>query len=128
MGREAWPPCADHEETAAAIRWLFHRQTGPRSAVINADDAGARPILEALREAGEQIVVPISGRARTPGGVYVAGGRLVDDIEGNAVPVMELPALDGRDALFAAAAYAAALGLGAAPPAAMASLQSFFLD
>ena len=76
LGREAWPPCADHEETAAAIRWLFHRQTGPRSAVINADDAGARPILDGLREAGEQIVVPISGRARTPGGVYVAGGRL----------------------------------------------------
>ena len=65
--------------------------------------------------------MPISAEASAPGGVYVQGGKLIDDLDGQARPVLdlaEMPRLPGRhNGQNAAASYAAAraLGLDAAP-------------
>ena len=132
LGSGAWPPCATREETVQASRWVFHRQTGPKGAVVSVDSATGREIQADLSAKGEQIVIPVSGRSRTPGGVYVVDGVLYDDIGGTADAVTDLPlspsSLDQGSALLAASVYAAANILNISPPAAMASLRSFFAD
>jgi UDP-N-acetylmuramoylalanine--D-glutamate ligase len=128
LGDGAWPPCATREETVEASRWVFHRQTGPKGAIVNVDNADGRRVHDHLVAKGEQVVIPISGRARTANGVYVAGGILYDDLSGRADAVTELPTgQDGRpmtEPLLAAAAYAAAVVLDIPKHAAMASLRS----
>lgn len=113
-----------------AASWVFHRQTGGRGAIVNVDDPNTRRIASALAEAREQVVVPVSGRARAPGGVYVAGGMLYDDIAGNADAIvgLDLPAgKAGEEAgLMAAAAYASLVVLDVPAHAAMASIRGYF--
>jgi UDP-N-acetylmuramoylalanine--D-glutamate ligase len=132
LGSGPWPPCATREETVTASRWVFHRQTGPKGAVVSVDGATGRQILAELSAKGEQIVIPISGQSRTPGGVYVVDGVLYDDIAGNADAVTDLPldpsAAGQSDGLLAASVYATAIILNISPPAAMASLRSYFID
>lgn len=132
LGDDPWPPADSLAATDAAAAWLFHRQTGPKAAVVNADDSRCRPLLDELAQRAEQILIPVSGRRAAPGGVYVEDGVLYDDLGGKADPVTEL-ATSGdpdraRDGLFSAAAYATAISLGAQPHAVMASIKSFFLD
>lgn len=132
LGTGPWPPCATREETVAASRWVFNRQTGPKGAVVSSDSAAGRQVLGELTAQAGQIVIPVSGKSRTPGGVYVVDGVLYDDIAGNADAITDLP-LDRSpsgqtDALLAAAVYATAVVLDISPPAAMASLRSFFID
>jgi len=130
LGSGAWPPCATREETASASRWVFHRQSGPKGAVVNVDDAEGRRICEELAGRGDQVVIPISGRSRAPNGVYVAGGILYDDLGGRADAITDLPAPSEAHAaktpLLAAAVYAAAVMMDIPKHAAMASLRSFF--
>ena len=132
LGTGAWPPCTTKEETVEAGRWIFHRQTGPKGAIVSADSAGGRQALQDLKAGAEQIVIPVSGHARTPGGIYIVDGVLYDDIAGNADAVTELPvgaSPDGQGmALRAASAYATAVVLDMPRHAAMASLQSYFID
>ncbi|MCP5366156.1 MAG: hypothetical protein H6907_08750 [Hyphomicrobiales bacterium] len=120
-----------------SAKWLFHRQTAPRAAVVSVDDPAARALCDTLMAGGEQRVVPVSARGPVAGGVYVRDGALVDDSEGGAVPVMDLgehETLAGEgDWRAAAAAFAAARAVGVAPPVAMACIRSFpglqaFLD
>lgn len=128
LGAGAWPPCATREETVKASRWVFHRQSGPRGAIVNIDDPDGRLVCDELAAQGDQVVIPISGRSRTSNGVYVAGGVLYDDIGGRADAVTDLPpGEDGKaqtDPLLAAAVYAAAVMLDIPKHAAMASLRS----
>jgi UDP-N-acetylmuramoylalanine--D-glutamate ligase len=53
----------------AAKRLIFHRQTAPRTAVVGIDDEICQRVCRELSDAGEQIVVPISGLGRAAGGV-----------------------------------------------------------
>ena len=113
----------------AAKRLIFHRQTRPRTAVIGVDDETCRGICGQLAQAGEQIVIPVSGSGPAPGGAYVDGGVLTDDTEGGKAPVLDLrevPSLPGRhNWQNAAAAYAACKTLGVQPPVIAACLSSF---
>ncbi|MDH3597882.1 MAG: UDP-N-acetylmuramoyl-L-alanine--D-glutamate ligase, partial [Rhodospirillales bacterium] len=117
------------EGYVAAKRLIFHRQTTPRTAVIGIDDETCRGIRRQLTEAGEQIVIPVSGSGPAPGGVHASGGVLTDDTEGREAPVLDLrevPSLPGRhNWQNAAAAYAACKTLGVQPPVIAACLGSF---
>ena len=112
-----------------AKRLIFHRQTKPRSAVVGVDDATARGIYEDLRAADEQVVIPISGRDRVHGGIYVRDGLLYDDSDGKETRVMDLgpvASLPGEhNWQNAAAAYAACKAVGIEPPVISACLRSF---
>lgn len=112
-----------------AKRLIFHRQTRPRTAVIGVDDAPSRQIHADLRAAGDQVIVPVSGAGACEGGVYALDGILIDDTDGNAVPVFplaEAPALPGaHNGQNAAAAYAACKAIGVEPPVIAACLRSF---
>lgn len=113
----------------AAKKTIFNRQTKPRMAVIGIDDAYARAICGELSAADDQRIVPVSGREAVAGGVYVQDGVLVDDMDGDAVPVMDLKTvatLPGEhNWQNAAAAYAAARGTGVAAHAVMACINSY---
>lgn len=113
----------------AAMRQIFHRQTGTRSAVVSVDDPLSRAVFDDLAGAGEQVVVPISVNGAMPGGVYVSDTMLIDAREGTATPVTDLDEFEayasGAQKLAAAAAYAAAVSSGIEPRVAMACLHSF---
>jgi UDP-N-acetylmuramoylalanine--D-glutamate ligase len=113
----------------AAKRQIFHRQTKPRTAVIGVDDEICRKIYETLRAADEQVVIPVSGAAKCPGGVYVRDGILHDDSDGQDLAIMDLrevPSLPGaHNWQNAAAAYAACKTAGIEPPVIVACLRSF---
>jgi UDP-N-acetylmuramoylalanine--D-glutamate ligase len=117
------------EGYVAAKRLIFHRQTTPRTAVIGVDDETCREIWRQLSEAGEQVVIPVSGGGRAPDGAYVDEGILTDDTEGRRTPVLDLrdvPSLPGRhNWQNAAAAYAACKAIGVQPPVVSACLSSF---
>jgi UDP-N-acetylmuramoylalanine--D-glutamate ligase len=114
----------------AAKRQVFRRQTKPRAAVVGVDDPDSRSVYEDLRNKGDQVVIPISGRVPVAGGVYVEDGVLYDDTEeGEPVPVVDVaqvPTLPGvHNRQNAAAAYAAAKTAGVSPHAIMACIQSY---
>ena len=113
----------------AAKRQIFHRQTKPRTAVVGSDDDICRGMYDTLKAADEQTVIPVSGRTRCPGGVYVLDRVLYDDTDGAAVPAIDLgecPALPGvHNWQNAAAAYAACKAIGVARPVIAACLRSF---
>jgi len=113
----------------AAKKRVFDRQAMPQAAIVGIDDEICRDIHAGLTREARQIVVPISAERAVPGGVYVAGGRLVDDTDGAARPVLEtarLPRLPGaHNAQNLAAAYAAVRQLGVEPERAAASIASF---
>jgi len=113
----------------AAKKLVFHRQTAPRVAIIGVDDAISAAIHRDLAASGEQVVVPISAERAVSGGVYAAGGWLVDDMAGDAAPVVEMAGLARLPGTHnwqnAAAAYAAIRHIGVSREVAAASLQSF---
>ncbi len=113
----------------AAKKSIFHRQTSPRTAVIGIDDEYSARIYEELKAAGEQRVIPISGHSAIDGGVYALDGTLIDDMDGQRTPVMDLrgvPTLPGvHNWQNTAAAYAAARAAGVEPHAVMACINSY---
>ncbi|MFD1625786.1 UDP-N-acetylmuramoyl-L-alanine--D-glutamate ligase [Azospirillum griseum] len=100
----------------AAKSLIFHRQTGPRTAVIGVDDAPSRRICAELTAAADQRIWPISARGPVAGGVYAADGGLIDDTDGRAERVAELAdfpnLLGAHNWQNAAAAYAACKAAG----------------
>lgn len=113
----------------AAKRLIFRRQTDPKTAIIGVDDRYSEGIYEDLADIGDQVIIPISAERRIHGGVYVQNGLLIDDMEGQEVPVCDLsdlPSLQGRhNWQNAAAAYAACKRAGVEPRVIMACLQSY---
>jgi UDP-N-acetylmuramoylalanine--D-glutamate ligase len=96
------------EGYAAAKATIFARQTASDVAVLGQDDAMSR----AMAPRGPARLVPISGHARAPGGVW-AEGRLLRDDAGVIGDLSVTPVLPGaHNAQNAAAAVAAALALG----------------
>jgi UDP-N-acetylmuramoylalanine--D-glutamate ligase len=90
-----------------------------QTAVVGMDDEYSRDICAALAQEGAWRVVPISGRRRIEGGVYVLDGLLYDETSGANGPIVDLRTartLPGtHNWQNAAAAYAAAHAAGAAP-------------
>ena len=113
----------------AAKRMIFHRQTKPRSAVIGVDDDHCRRIFDELKATDDQIIFPVSGSERCPGGVYARGGVLYDDTGGQEIPALDLkevPTLPGtHNWQNAAAAYATCKAIGVEPPVIAACMRSF---
>nr|WP_083854502.1 UDP-N-acetylmuramoyl-L-alanine--D-glutamate ligase [Pseudoroseomonas cervicalis] len=106
---------------AAAKAHLFDRQGGGDLAIIGMDDEwGPR-----FAEGRAARVVPISGHAPQPGGVW-AEGRLLRDDQGPIADLDRAAALPGaHNAQNAAAAVAAALALGLGRAEIAAGLASF---
>ena len=113
----------------AAKKLIFNRQTSPRTAVVGIDDDLGRAVCEELKAAGDAVVVPISGRGRVPGGVYVEDGVLYDGTEGKPLPILDLGSVHDLPGVHnwqnAAAAYAATKAAGVDPRAIMACIQSY---
>jgi UDP-N-acetylmuramoylalanine--D-glutamate ligase len=113
----------------AAKRTIFRRQTSPRFAVIGIDDDVCASIYADLVQAGDQIVIPVSGRGGVQGGVYAQRGGLWDARHGDPVRIASLsdcPALPGaHNAQNAAAAAAVALRIGVPPKTIAEALKSF---
>jgi len=113
----------------AAKRTIFRGQRPDDTAIVGVDDAICAGLWRELAANGPARVVPVSGRQRAAGGVYAEDGRLIDDLDGEAVPVLDLaacPALPGaHNAQNAAAAYAAARALDVPRTAVVAGLRSF---
>jgi len=113
----------------AAKRRVFRGQGAKQTAIIGIDDDICRGIFAELQRAGRQRIVPISVRGVAPGGVYLAGGHLIDDLDGAAKPVLDMkeaPLLPGpHNGQNAAAAYAAARALGCGVAACVDGIKSF---
>ncbi len=113
----------------AAKKLIFHRQTAPRTAVLGVDDDHGRAVYEELKAAGEAVVVPISGRGRVPGGVYVEDGVLYDGTEDEPQRVLDMGSVQALPGVHnwqnAAAAYATTKAAGVNPHAIMACIQSY---
>jgi len=106
---------------AAAKRNIFRHQTSSDTAIIGMDDASGP---EFARHTAAR-VVPVSGSAPQPGGVW-AEGRLLRDARGTLADLGEAPALPGsHNAQNAAAAAAMAMALGLPRAAIAAGLRSF---
>lgn len=112
-----------------AKRAIFHRQTKPRSAVIGVDDETSAAIFRELKAADEQDVIPISGERSVPGGVYVENGTLIDDMDGERIPALDLREIASLPGVHnwqnAAAAYAACRAIAVDAPVIAACLRSF---
>lgn len=113
----------------AAKKQIFRRQSDPRSAIVGVDDEISRAVHDEIKAAGAQVTVPVSARHRVAGGVYVDDGVLVDDMDGQGVPALDLreaETLPGRhNWQNAAAAYAACRRIGIDAPVIAACLRSF---
>jgi UDP-N-acetylmuramoylalanine--D-glutamate ligase len=112
----------------AAKERIFIGQTAKQAAVIGLDDDICKRIADKLATSGHR-VVPISAEHMAPGGVYVAGTNLIDDLEHQQAAVLNLatlPHLPGRhNWQNAAAAFAAARCLGVAAQIAARAIASF---
>jgi UDP-N-acetylmuramoylalanine--D-glutamate ligase len=112
----------------AAKRRIFAHRGAASTAIVGIDGAICRGIADELR-AGPGRVVPISVNERTPGGVYVEGGRLVDATGGQPIAVLDLALAErlpgSHNWQNAAAAYAAARAVGVAVEEAAGAIRSF---
>jgi UDP-N-acetylmuramoylalanine--D-glutamate ligase len=112
----------------AAKERIFAGQTARQAAVIGLDDDICKGIAAKLAASGHR-VIPISAEHPAPGGVYVGGTQLIDDIDRNQAPALDLaalPRLPGRhNWQNAAAAFAASRCLGIAAETAARGIASF---
>lgn len=108
---------------------IFHNQGSGDTAIIGVDSPLMREIYQEQKANKGRKVLPIASEVPAPGGVYVDGGTLIDDIDGKARAVLTLtdaPNLPGsHNAQNIAAAYASARTLGVAAQNIVASIISF---
>jgi UDP-N-acetylmuramoylalanine--D-glutamate ligase len=119
----------DMDGYIAAKKRIFTGQGSGNAAVIGIDDAICRDLAAALRRDGKASVVPVSVNEAVPGGVYIAGGGLVDALDAAPRRIFDLaeaPRLPGlHNAQNIAAAYAAARRAGISAEIAVAGIRSF---
>ena len=118
-------------EERKAMSWVFHRQTKPKTAIINIDDPVSLEVYQTLEKAEEQALIAVSTTSLVAGGIGVQDEWLIDDREGTALQVIKLSdvtssAVPGYYAA-AVAAYACAVAIGLQSHAAMACLNSYAL-
>jgi len=120
---------SNSEQMLSDMETIFNRQSMPRTAIISIDDPVSLNIFEKLKAVNEQIIIPVSAKGRIPGGVYIEGSMLIDDIKENATPVMDLGNYESYDSdekkRSAAIAYTAAQSFGIEGRVAMACLQGY---
>jgi UDP-N-acetylmuramoylalanine--D-glutamate ligase len=113
----------------AAKKLIFRGQRKPQTAIVGVDDEISAAIQRDLASAGAQAVLPISAERAVGGGVYAAGGWLVDDMDGKAAPIVEMAGLARLPGTHnwqnAAAAYAATRHVGVPREVVTQSLHSF---
>ncbi len=117
----------------AAKKVIFDRAKDDGHAIIGMEDANCRGLsLEMMFSGafqGGKNLTPISGSARTPGGVYVENGTLIDDLDYGQTRIMDmtgLPTLPGNhNWQNAAAAYATAKVAGIDAETIACAIQSF---
>ena len=113
----------------AAKEKIFHRQTRPRTAVVCVDDEPCRRVFDRLVAQDDQRVIEVAVGRRAAGGVYVLDGVLHDDLDGGAVPVIDLKEIatlpGGHNWQNAACAFAVARAAQVLAPVAGACLGSF---
>ena len=113
----------------AAKKLIFHRQTAPRAAIVGVDDPQAAAVYDALKAAGDQVVIPISAREKRHGGVSAPDGVLIDDMDGHeiaALDLREIETLQGRhNWQNACAAYALCRAIGVQEPVIVQCLRTF---
>jgi len=102
----------------AAKRRIFDGLSPDGVAVVGVDDADSLHMRDVLRAGNKRVHSIAVGRAPDGAGVYVQDGLLFDAVQGPAVKVMDLAVLPRLPGVHnwqnAAAAYAAARGLGIA--------------
>jgi UDP-N-acetylmuramoylalanine--D-glutamate ligase len=112
----------------AAKERIFTGQTAPQAAIVGLDDNICAGIAKKLAASGHR-VVPISSEHTAPGGVYVSGSNLIDDIDGKHTVVLDLANVSRLPGQHnwqnAAAAFAAARCLGISAEAAVRGIASF---
>jgi UDP-N-acetylmuramoylalanine--D-glutamate ligase len=117
------------EGYVAAKRRILANQGKGDTAVIGVDDPWGQQICTEITAANRRTIVPISASKAMGRGIYVLNGLLYDATAERAVEVADLNrarSLPGRhNWQNAAAAYAAAKGLGIAPDEAAEHLLSF---
>ncbi|HEY9079547.1 UDP-N-acetylmuramoyl-L-alanine--D-glutamate ligase [Magnetovibrio sp.] len=108
---------------------IFRGQGAGDIAVVGIDDDVSRAIFDELKAQKGRKVIPISSVRKAPGGVYVDGAVLIDDVLGAAYEVMDLTALlnlPGRhNAQNIAAAYATARMMGVKAQDIVKAIESF---
>jgi UDP-N-acetylmuramoylalanine--D-glutamate ligase len=113
----------------AAKRRIFRGQVKPQAAVIGIDDDPSRDLVMDVAAGGAQTIIMISAESRAMGGVYVENGWLIDDMSGDAFPMLDLRELERLPGKHnwqnIAAAYAACRSLGVADLEIVAAIQSF---
>ncbi len=113
----------------AAKRRVLLNQSKGDTAVIGVDDAWGQQACTEITAANRRTIWPISARKAIGRGVYALQGRLYDATDGRVTEVADLTtarSLPGRhNWQNAAAAYAAARGLGVSTADAVAGLMSF---
>lgn len=117
------------EGYVAAKKHIFDNASDGMSAVVGMDDTHCRNICLELMVRGTPRLVPISGVQRVPGGVYVIDGILVDDLDDQQSPIVDLKTITALPGSHnwqnAAAAYAAARLGGVDPGTAVSRLLTF---
>jgi len=117
------------EEYVLAKRRILANQGKGDTAVIGVDDAWGQQICTEITAANRRTIVPISASKAMGRGIYVLNGLLYDATGERATEVADLNrarSLPGRhNWQNAAAAYAAAKGLGIAPQEAASHLMTF---
>ncbi len=117
------------EGYVAAKRRIFRGQEKPQAAVIGIDDDSSRDLVMDVAASGAQTIIMISAESRAMGGVYVENGWLIDDMSGDAFPMLDLRELERLPGKHnwqnVAAAYAACRSLGVADLDIVAAIQSF---
>lgn len=117
-----------------AKKRILRNQEAGDWAVVGVDDDYGRKIVKELRSVRDgkidgRKVVPISAADRAKGGVYIADGRLIDDLDGQAADIGKVDeflhlkgAHNGQNI---AAAYAVSRAMGAEPDAILEGMASF---
>ncbi len=115
----------------AAKKRIFRDRQGPsrQIAVIGIDDPHCSSIYDDMSNRPGWTAIAVSALHRPAGEVYVEDGILIDDRNGDEMPVRDLNgivSLTGRhNWQNAAAAYAAACALGVAPAVTAAAFESY---
>jgi UDP-N-acetylmuramoylalanine--D-glutamate ligase len=113
----------------AAKERIFAGQTGDQAAILGIDSAPTRDMAVRLADQGHARLIPISVEGEAKGGVAVADGWLIDDLDGGAeraVDLKTIPRLPGaHNWQNAAAAWAVARVSGVAAPVIAAAFRSF---
>jgi len=108
---------------------IFRGQGSGDVSVVGVDDDASRAIYQELKAQNGRKIIPISCESITPGGVYILGETLIDDLQNEAVKVMdvtELAHLPGRhNAQNIAAAYATARMMNVTVDAIVKGIESF---